>query len=105
MIKVGLLCFLRMLVTLPLTPKKERNGRRQSFKVFVGLHRRGHHSLGNSRTTRGKEIALRNTKMHTFNMISFITQIVTEELHKAAPRSEKGSLGGPLEQREREPEV
>lgn len=53
----------------------------------------------------GKELAMRNTKMHTFKMISFITQIVTEELHKAAPRSEKGSRGRQRAQCEQEPEA
>ena len=38
-------------------------------------------------------------------MISFITQIATEELHKAALLSEKGSRGGNSWSSEREPEA
>lgn len=94
-------CFLKYAGhTQPLpNPEKERNRCRQSGKVFVGWRGRGpHHVLGNSRITRGKVLALQNAakqkkkKMHRFNMISFIAQIVTA-LHKAALRSGKGSCG------------
>ena len=99
-----------MLVTLPLpNPEKERNRCRHSHEVFAGFtagvsdYLRP--ALGNSRTTRGKETALQDTKILRFNMISFVTQIRTEELHKAALPSERQPCWQQLEQRQREPEA
>ena len=92
-----------------LTQKKKETRCRHSHEVFAGFtagvsdYLRP--ALGNSRTTRGRKYRFKIQKILSFNMISFVTQIRTEELHKAALLSERQPCWQQLEQRQREPEA
>lgn len=86
-----------MPVTLPLSiPEKRKKPVQREQRSFRWTARQGvtdylRHAQGNSRTTAGKgNSALKYKKIPTFDMISFITQIVSEELLKAVLLPEKG---------------